>query len=303
MEIVKKSEQSRGNVPDIFRLLSKDDQLTNDGPYIYNYDLSGRLLSKTTSGVTNESHVYNWMDRTTRIVVSGVTNEYQFDTLGRRISKQEGASSIISNFFDGDDCYREYDSAGSEYASYIFSGRVDEPLVMKKGGVVYTYHQDHLGTVVGLSDEDESVVNEYKYTAYGKSRVKSEGVSQPYEYTARENVGETELYYYRPRVYDAGSGRFVMEDDWYKEMAVRNNAKRFVEINWYKYVLGNPIILKDSYGYGSDEENLINGLGCIGATCILGLGGGVAWLIGWYIGSKLAKMDPTYVNRFNYVYF
>jgi len=139
-------------------------------------------------------------------------------------------------FFDGDDAYQEYSVSGERTAEYMFSGRIDEPLLVTKGGQEYTYHQNHLGTVMGLSGADESLVNEYEYTAYGMDRGSAEIVDQPYQYTAREKIGDTGLHYYRSRVMRSGNGGFTREDD------------AMDGVNWRGYVGGDPIIFKDPTG-------------------------------------------------------
>jgi len=123
--------------------------------------------------------------------------------------------------------------------------------------------------VVGVSDGNAVVVDKYKYTAYGEKRAgTSVGVKQPYGYTAREGIGSTGLYYYRSRVYDAGRGRFVREDDWFKELAVRNAENKFDEVNWYGYVGGNPVIHSDAFGFSKwictkSESYIVNKRVCV----------------------------------------
>lgn len=36
-----------------------------------------------------------------------------------------------------------------------------------ESGQKYYYHQDNLGTVVGISDENAKIVERYEYSAYG----------------------------------------------------------------------------------------------------------------------------------------
>jgi len=220
-----------------------DDKLMSDNEFNYAYDLAGKLRQKVrkTDNTVVEVHDYNWDNRTTKITAANKTYEYKYDTLGRRVWKgtTEGTENTeeISLFFDGDDAYQEYSASGERTAEYMFSGRIDEPLLVTKGGQEYTYHQNHLGTVMGLTGEDENLVNEYEYTAYGMMRQSVEGAEQPYTYTAREHVGDSGLYYYRSRVMRSGNGAFTRSDD------------AMDGVNWRGYVGGRPINRLDPWGY------------------------------------------------------
>ena len=225
-----------------------DDKLVSDTEFNYAYDLAGKLRQKIrkSDNTVSEAHDYGWDNRTAKISAENKVFEYQYDVLGRRISKTENniATSIL---FDGDNAYQEYNASGEKTAEYMFSERIDEPLLMTKGGQEYTYHQNHLGTVMGISGADESLVNEYEYTAYGMDRGSAEIVDQPYQYTAREKIGDTGLHYYRSRVMRSGNGGFTREDD------------AMDGVNWRGYGFNNPISFFDPYGFEPISEGTLRG--------------------------------------------
>ena len=68
-----------------------------------------------------------------------------------------------------------------------------------------------LGSVKELSDGNGDIVNRYRYRGFGLSLVKTEGVTNEFQYTARRNEGNG-LYYYRFRYYRPDAGRFVNWD-------------------------------------------------------------------------------------------
>ena len=75
-----------------------------------------------------------------------------------------------------------------------------------------------------------------QYDAWGNLQV---GANEPgYAFTGREWDPETGLYYYRARYYDPKVGRFTAEDP----IAFQGG------VNFYAYVLGNPVRLKDPTG-------------------------------------------------------
>jgi RHS repeat-associated protein len=81
--------------------------------------------------------------------------------------------------------------------------------------------QDANWNVVALADSDGDVVERYLYSAYGDPLVlnadfaeDSDGTDYAWEFrfTGRRTDLETELMYYRNRMYHPGLGRFVSRD-------------------------------------------------------------------------------------------
>ncbi len=131
-----------------------------------------------------------------------------------------------------------------------------------------------LGSVTELIDEDENVVNRYRYTPFGEPIVKIAGVFNPYQYTFRNfseipNVNgiaeqfrqtgrrfdnETGQYYYRARMYSPQQGRFLSNDP----MGMVDGP------NMYMYVRNDPVNFRDPSGRwnpGWGDPMLINGWG------------------------------------------
>ena len=237
-----------------------DDKLVSDTEFNYAYDLAGKLRQKIrkSDNTVSEAHDYGWDNRTAKISAENKVFEYQYDVLGRRISKTENniATSIL---FDGDNAYQGYNASGEKTAEYMFSERIDEPLLMTKGGQEYTYHQNHLGTVMGLTGEDENLVNEYEYTAYGMDRGSAEIVDQLYQYTAREKIGDTGLHYYRSRVIRSGNGAFTRSDD------------TMDGVNWRGYVRGRPINFRDPTGNVTTCDFICAAITVVTVTPVCGL--------------------------------
>ncbi len=72
----------------------------------------------------------------------------------------------------------------------------DEPLALQNAKGVYYYHADGLGSIVALTDESETVVQDYQYGFYGDLKDRKNRIKQPYTYTGREFDRESGLCYY-----------------------------------------------------------------------------------------------------------
>lgn len=147
---------------------------------------------------------------------------------------------------------------------------IDEPISMTSGGDIYYYSFDGLGSVTEITDNTESLIEKYSYSAFGKPTIKDgldnvlteSAIGNRYLYTARELDFETGNYYYRARYYDSQLGRFLSEDPILSPRVDKKNNKHGLSLFWfapalvispsrlhpYNYVRNNPINLKDPLG-------------------------------------------------------
>jgi RHS repeat-associated protein len=104
-----------------------------------------------------------------------------------------------------------------------------------------------------------TVINHMVYDAFGNvvSQTNST-VETRYRFTGREFDAESQLYYYRARYYDAGSGTFISEDP----IGFLSG-----DLNPYRYVGANPVRFRDPEGL---EPN-INVLPAGDASTVSGL--------------------------------
>ena len=115
----------------------------------------------------------------------------------------------------------------------------------------YFYLKDRQQSIVGVTDENGSVVEFYDYSPFGQMTcydndgllLAESTIGNPYGYTGRRLDAETGLWYYRNRMYSATLGRFLQRD-----------PAGFVDgLNLYAYVKNNPLRLIDSFGLVSRE--------------------------------------------------
>lgn len=125
---------------------------------------------------------------------------------------------------------------------------IDEHLAEIKRDGIKTFVSDHLGTVI-----NSEVTDQYKTTgAFGEILQTAPvmgATTNPviYGFTGRQYEPETGLYYYRNRMFDPVSGRFLTKDP----LGIQGG-----DVNLYRYGGNNTFLYTDPYGlqYGPDPD-------------------------------------------------
>jgi RHS repeat-associated protein len=199
------------------------------------HDGNGNMSSNGTN-----NYVHDAVNRLVTATIDTTTWTYAYGPLDRRMSKTDG-TNIFQYLYDNDRAVAEYNGTGTLLKKYIYGPGLDEPIMMIVPGdpseTVYYYHADHLGSVIGLTNDVGAWVEKYAYTLYGKPAVQST-VGNPYMFTGRRLDTETGLYYYRARYYDPNLRRFIETDP----------IGYVAGINLYAYVFNNPLNYIDPYG-------------------------------------------------------
>ncbi|MFH1492917.1 MAG: FG-GAP-like repeat-containing protein [Candidatus Omnitrophota bacterium] len=219
-------------------------RLLEDDEYTYSYDDNGNLTSKTNKSTLQiTTYTYNLENQLIRINFPNLTSaQYTYDGLGRRIEKNVNGT-ITRYVYDNEDIIAEYDGINTLRAKYLHGPGIDEPLRVERGGGVYWYHVDGLGSITELTDSTGIVVPTYLYDSFGNIKAKTGSLINPYTYTGRELDLESGFYYYRARYYDAAIGRFLQEDP------VSGIMISPQTLNLYPCVSNNPINFIDPFGF------------------------------------------------------
>lgn len=161
---------------------------------------------------------------------------------GRRmIASASPATSYGCDFLGSwglGDIAAEYSSSESRQARYVHGPGADEHLLLRRGGAVYAYHTDALGSVTRITDASGATARSYRYDAFGQTTSESGSLANPYMFTGRRNETTTGLYCYRARWYDPARGRFLSQDP----LGMGDGPNR------YAYAGNNPVNRIDSSG-------------------------------------------------------
>ncbi len=219
-----------------------NNKLTSTQGANYSYDANGNLLmTKYASGYWM---IYGW-DYENRMTTARNRNKilrYQYDALGRRVSRSGKTLGATKYTYDGLDVVMD-DDFNKGIVKYQNGLGIDDKLKMVANGQANYFQQDHLGSTIRLTDQNGSTSSSLRYDSFGKA----EGlVTTRYQFTGREYDDFTGLYFYRARWYDAELGRFISEDP----IGFAGG-----DVNLFGYVGNNPANKVDPMG--ETEEGMM----------------------------------------------
>ncbi len=197
--------------------------LTNWGGSALSYDENGNL---TTVG----SSTLSWNARDQLVATSDGGGGFAYDALGRRSSRTVSAMTT-PYLYDGS-------NPAIVAGTQILAGPgLDDFYAQTSSMSATSYLSDAQGSTVAVTNSSGAIVGGYIYGPYGATSHNGT-VGTPFQYTGRENDGDTNLYYYRARYYSPSLNRFVSEDP----------LRLGGGMNTYAYTRGNPISRKDPTG-------------------------------------------------------
>lgn len=226
-------------------LYNSANQITTWAGTSVTYDLNGSLQSDGTN-------TYSWDLRNQLSAISGgTTSTFQYDGLGRRISKTVNGTSTAF-LYDGWNINQEL-SGTTPTANLITDLWVDAIFARTDSTGTKYFLNDALGSTLALTSSAGAVQTTYTYEPYGNTTAAGTSSTNAFQYTGRENDG-TGLYFYRARYYKPGFERFISEDPFgdYSQQSYYLSAivpLGFAGgVNRYAYVGDNPSEFIDPFG-------------------------------------------------------
>ena len=234
----------------------------------YRYDNCNRLIQLTRMTTQQETVTYSY-DRQGNMLSDG-RNRYAYDDFGRLASTVTAEGDIQKNCYDAEGLRAEMEENG-RLVQFLYNE--DREVVAEKdysGNLIryirglglissdsenaktyYHYVCDGQGSVShiirgedkesGVSEqgrEQDRILNQYEYDAFGNTISCKEQVENRFRYQGEQYDPITRQYYLRARYYNPVIGRFIQEDTYYGD-----------GLNLYEYCRNNTITYKDPTGH------------------------------------------------------
>ncbi|TFH13579.1 MAG: hypothetical protein E4H02_11580, partial [Lentisphaerales bacterium] len=224
--------------------------VTNATVYYNTAGCIASILYDGTVGYTKTMSLsWNGLYQLTSVFTNGVVAEsYQYDALGCRTAIISGTTTNYL-VYDGIHVIAEVNASGVLQKSYTYGPGIDNILAMTDHTTANTYYflTDHLGSVHAVVDSTGSIMESYRYDAWGKVLGVYDSNDKPLSESAigncvlwqgREYSWKTGLYYFRARWYDPITGRWVSKDP----IGISGG------LNQYVFCGNNPVNKRDPSG-------------------------------------------------------
>jgi RHS repeat-associated protein len=241
-----------------------DNELTSDGTWSYTYDADGNLTQKTnistgeywTYAYNNANEMISAIDHASGGSVLS-SSAYDYDAFGNRVEQDvtiSGTTTVQRYANDGWnpdtpagpgnfkwEIYADLNGSNGLETRYLRGDKVDQLFGrIASGGTAAWLLTDHLGSVVGVTDNSGTLQDTITYDGFGNmTNQTASSWTGRYGWTGREVDSTTGLQYNRARYYNPATGQWTSED-----------PARFTagDCNLYRYVHDSPTIGTDPSG-------------------------------------------------------
>ncbi len=242
------------------------------------YDARGNM----TRDNEGQEYIYDLDNRIARIEpTSGPVIELQYDALGRRVHHQQGITETAFLWWGDQEVSEHKNQAGQATIQndlWAHPGALNTIIARAYEGSKFEiqwYHKNYLDHVYGVSDDTGTLLEFYRYSAFGEPEVYSP-TGQQLVSTAIENDVlwnsrrydiSTKLYYYKYRHYHPKLGRWPSRDPIQERGGVNlykfcyNSPANYIDIKgetpWHVAVAAVVAVSYGSYKAGESVGNFI----------------------------------------------
>lgn len=201
----------------------------------YTHDAAGNITA-----MGSRTLVYNQAGRLQRVEESStVLGEYEYNALGQRVTKTVNGTITVFHYDFNGNLIAESASDGTFTKEYIHALGNRFAMVDVTEDKVYYYMNDHLGTPIFMTDENNVIVWEGTYEPFGFADVSpSSEIENNFRFAGQYFDAETDLHYNYHRYYDPKTGRYLTPDP----IGLTGG------INLYAYANNNSVNLIDPFG-------------------------------------------------------
>jgi YD repeat-containing protein len=143
-----------------------NNKLTSTATATYSYDANGNMLSKSDA---TGFWIYGW-DYENRMVSARKQNKivrYQYDALGRRVSRSGKTLGSTKYIYDGQDVLID-DNSGT-LTKYLNGEGIDNKLRVQTGSDVKYFLADHLGSTNALTNSSGALSEQTTCDSFGNA--------------------------------------------------------------------------------------------------------------------------------------
>ncbi len=148
-------------------------------------------------------------------------------------------SGFCEQDYDGKSVIEERRADGTLLAHYRYADRLFR---LDTETDSQYYHHDALGSTVNLTGSDGSLEVSYRIDPWGKIREQSGTTVNRHIFTGQEYDENTGLIYFKARLYESETARFVTQDPYLGQVGIPSSLHR------YLYVYSNPTVFMDPTG-------------------------------------------------------
>ena len=203
--------------------------MLSDGRNRYAYDDFGRLASAVTAEGDIQKNCYDAEGLRAEMEENGRLVQFLYNEDREVVAEKDYSGNIIryirglgliSSDSENAKTYYHYVCDGQGSVSHIIRGEDKESGVSEQGR------------------EQDRILNQYEYDAFGNTISCKEQVENRFRYQGEQYDPITRQYYLRARYYNPVIGRFIQEDTYYGD-----------GLNLYDYCRNNTITYKDPTGH------------------------------------------------------
>jgi RHS repeat-associated protein len=228
---------------------SQGNRLAFYGDSHYSYDERGNrvITARGKQQKLQQRMSYNALNQLESVENKDLTTQYQYDALGRRISKHNTQNRTEFLWLDNtllSETTTQLAEQTQTAKIYLFEPGTHKPLAVAQNDELYHYHLDHLGTPQEITNAQGQLAWSANYKAYGNlALVQNHEIENNLRFQGQYFDEETGLHYNRFRYYDPECGRFISQDP----------IGLLGGVNNYQYV-PNPVGWIDPLGLSCKEQ-------------------------------------------------
>jgi RHS repeat-associated protein len=252
----------------VIKLSMQYDQLGNithkSGIGDFSYDnqkihaLTGiqNLQIPSWNAIDEHSITYNYFNKVSSITQGTKSLDIYYGHHEQRIKQvyeNNSTQEYISKYYSSGGVEQVEDQSGVTTYEYLSSpaGTFAVRIIENNNSTLYYLHQDHLGSIVALSNETGQIVQEMSFNAWGERRnidtwqnasVSTSGLILDRGFTGHEHLDAFGLINMNGRFYDPKLSRFLSPDPYVQMPGFSQNLNR------YSYCLNNPLKYTDPSG-------------------------------------------------------